>query len=128
MLAKSTRLQSRPHLDSNFFYFLKLISYWCIVVLVSAVQQSESAIYIPTSTFFRISFPVRSPQITEQRSLCDTVGSHQLSVSYIVGQFLKISFLLFSHLLPCSPISCSHASLLCRDWVRHQLSLGRPAQ
>ena len=30
-LAEGTRLQGRAHLDSNCSYFLKLISYWCIV-------------------------------------------------------------------------------------------------
>ena len=68
-LAESRRLQSRAHLDSNCFYFLKinfLLVYSCLtILLVSAVQQSESAIYIHISTIFRISFPVRSPQITE---------------------------------------------------------------
>ena len=114
MLAKSTRLQSRPHLDSNFFYFLKLISYWCIAVLVSAVQQSESAIYIPTSTFFRISFPVRSPQITEQRSLCDTVGSHQLSVSYMVVYICQSQSPNSSHpLLPAAAKSLQSCPTLC---------------
>ena len=35
------------------------------VVLVSAVQQSESAIYTHISPLFWISFPFRSPQIIE---------------------------------------------------------------
>ena len=54
------------------------------VVLVSAVQQSESAICIHISPLFWISFPFSSPQSTEQSSLCYIVGSHQLSVLYIV--------------------------------------------
>ena len=54
------------------------------VVLVSAVQPSESVIHIHISPLFWISFPFRSPQSTEQSSLCYAVGSHQLSILYIV--------------------------------------------
>ena len=52
------------------------------VVLISAVQQSESAIHIHISPLFWISSPFRSAQSTEQSSLCCTVGS-QFSISYI---------------------------------------------
>ena len=45
-------------------------------VLVSTVQQSESAVHIHISPLFWLSFPFRSPQSTEQSSLCYTVGSH----------------------------------------------------
>ena len=55
------------------------------VVLISTVQQSESAICIHISSLFWISFPFRSPQRTEQSSLCYTVGFHQLSILYIVS-------------------------------------------
>ena len=51
------------------------------VVLVSTVQQSESAICIHVPPLFWISFPFRSPQSTEQSSLCYT-GSHQLAILY----------------------------------------------
>ena len=34
--------------------------------------------------FFKISFLFRSPQSVEQSSLCHAVGSHQLSILYIV--------------------------------------------
>ena len=54
------------------------------VVLVSAVQHSESAICTHISSLFWISIPFRSPQSTEQSSLCYTAGSHQLSILYIV--------------------------------------------
>ena len=54
------------------------------VVLVSAVQQSASAVRIHISPLFWISFPFRSPQSIEQSSLCYTAGSHQISVLYIV--------------------------------------------
>ena len=36
------------------------------------------------SPLFQTSFPFRSPQSTEQSSLCYTIGSHQLSILYIV--------------------------------------------
>ena len=54
------------------------------VALVSAVQQSESVIHIHISTLFQILFPYRSLQSIEQSSLCYTIGSHQLSILYIV--------------------------------------------
>ena len=50
------------------------------VVLVSAVQQSESAILIHVSPLFWISFPFRSPQSTEQSSLCSAMGARWLSI------------------------------------------------
>ena len=48
------------------------------VVLVSAVQQSKSAIHIHISTLFQVPFPIRSLQSIEQSSLCYTVGSYYL--------------------------------------------------
>ena len=45
------------------------------VVLVSAVQQSESAISIHLSPLVWISFPFRSPQRTEYGSLSYMIGS-----------------------------------------------------
>ena len=50
-----------------FFFFLIFTEVWLLynVVLVSAVQQSESAIRIHISPLFWISFPFRSPQSTE---------------------------------------------------------------
>ena len=67
------------------FFFLICIGVQLIynVVLVSTVQQSESATRICISPLFCISFPFRSPQSTEQSFLCYTVGSHQLSILYI---------------------------------------------
>ena len=70
-----------------FFSFLKIfIGEQLIynVVLVSAVQQSESVIHIPISTLFQILFPYRSLQSIEQSSLCYTVGPYQSSILYIV--------------------------------------------
>ena len=46
------------------------------VVLVSTVQQSESAICIRISPLVWISFSFRSPQSIEESSLCYTVGPH----------------------------------------------------
>ena len=43
-----------------------------------------SYMYTYSLSFFWTSFPFRSPQSNEQSSLCSTVGSHQLSISYIV--------------------------------------------
>ena len=57
------------------------------VVLVSAVQQSESALCTHTSPHFWISFPFGSPQSSESSSLCYAVGSRQLPVLYI-SQFI----------------------------------------
>ena len=47
------------------------------VVLVSAIQQSESAICRHISPPFLIFFPFGSPRSVELSSLCYTVGSHQ---------------------------------------------------
>ena len=68
-------------IKKSFFIGVQLL---CNTVLVYTVQQSETAIRIHISPLFQISFPFRSPQNIEQRSLCYTVGSHQLSVLYIV--------------------------------------------
>ena len=64
--------------NGSFFLFFKLI-FWSIllynVVLVSIVQQSESAIHMQKPRHFWFSFPYRSSQSTEQFSmLC--LGSH----------------------------------------------------
>ena len=55
------------------------------VMLVSTIQQNESAIHIHISPCFKISFPFRSLQKIEQNSLCCTTGSQQLSILYTVG-------------------------------------------
>ena len=61
------------------------------MLLVSAVQQSESAVCIHISPLFWISFPFRSPQSIEQSSLSYTVSSHQLNCCalFIICQFSK---------------------------------------
>ena len=70
-----------------YFIYLFLIGVELLynVVLVSAVQQSESAICILISPLSGISFPFRSSWSTEKSSLCYTAGSHQLSILYIVA-------------------------------------------
>ena len=60
------------------------------VVLVSAVQQSESIIHIHISTLFQILFPYISLHSIEQSSLCYTVRSYQLSILYIVVLYMSI--------------------------------------
>ena len=56
------------------FFILKL-EYNCFtVLLVSAVQQSESAMCI------HVSHPSKSSQSTELSSLCNTAASHSLSI------------------------------------------------
>ena len=73
---------------TELFIYLFLIFYWSLllynVVLVSAVEHSDSAKHIHTPPLFWISFPFRSPQSTEQNSLCRTVDSCWLSLKYIV--------------------------------------------
>ena len=54
------------------------------VLLFSAMQQSESVILTHIRPPFWIPFPFRSPLRIEQNSLCSTLGSHQLSILYIV--------------------------------------------
>ena len=55
------------------------------VILVSTAQQSNSAVGIHISPLFWISFPFRSPQSTEQSSLCCTIGFHQFSILCILS-------------------------------------------
>ena len=70
----------------SFFFFLLFIGVQLIynVVLVSGVEQSESAIHIHISSLFQMLFPYQSLQSIEQSSLCSTVGPSQLSILYIV--------------------------------------------
>ena len=71
-------------------------------VSVSAVQKSESAIYIRISSAFLDFPPFRLPQSTEQSPLCYTVGSLQLSVLYIAVYICQSQSPNSSH--PLSPI------------------------
>ena len=58
-------------------------------MLVSTVQQNESAVCIHISPLFWISFPFRPPQSTEQSSLCYSIGSYELAILYVVPMFLN---------------------------------------
>ena len=79
-------LKSTLSIPTKFCFFLIIgVQLLYNVVLVSTVQQSESAIHIHISPLFWISFPFRSLQSIQQSSLCYTVGSHQLSILYIVS-------------------------------------------
>ena len=53
----------------------------CQFLLYSKVNQPYVYMYFPLPW---ISFPFRSPQSIKQSSFCYTVGSHQLSILYIV--------------------------------------------
>ena len=66
-------------------------------VLVSAVRQRESAVSIHMSLLFRISFPFKSPQITEQSPLCCRICFHQLCRSRFESSF---------YLLILSQVNC----------------------
>ena len=88
LFISTTRSSEYEHKSlKNFFIEVQFLYN---VVLVSAVQQSESAICLPKSPLFRISFPFRPLralqviQSIEQCSLCSTVHSLQLSILYIV--------------------------------------------
>ena len=59
-------------------------------MLISAIQQSESAICIHTSPLPWFSFPFSSPQNIEQRSSCCTIRP-QLSILYIVCIYASLS-------------------------------------
>ena len=54
------------------------------VMLVSTIQQNESAIHIHISSPFWTDFPFRSSQCIKQSSLCYMAASYQLSVSHMV--------------------------------------------
>jgi len=60
----------------NFFLNWFLLEYSCLtLLLVSTVQQSESAIHIHTSASFWTFFVFRSPQSIRDSSLCYTLCS-----------------------------------------------------
>ena len=87
------------------------------VVLVSTVQQSESATHIHISTHFWISFQFRSPQSIQQSAL----SVQQVLISY----FYTYAKSLQSCLTLCDPMDCSlpgssvHGILQARilEWV-----------
>ena len=71
-----------------FFLLHFLLECNCFTVLlvsaISAIYQSESTILICITPLPWISFPSRSTQSTEWRSLSSTMGSHYLSILYVV--------------------------------------------
>ena len=70
------KLQNKP---MDLFFLLELIY---SVVLVSAVQKSDSVIRIHVSILFQILFPFRLLQSIEQSFLCYTVGPCWLSILF----------------------------------------------
>ena len=100
------------------------------VVLISTVQQSESAVLIPVSPLFWISFPFGSLQSVEESSLCYT----QVLISYLFytqhQQCVYVSPKLPTHLSPlpspwdscvcmcvCVPSCFSRARLFATLWT-----------
>ena len=86
------------------------------------VQHSKLAMHIQTSTLFKILFPQRSLQSTEQSSLCYTVGSYQLSILYIVlgicqSQSPNLSLSQLSSLVIISLFSTSANLFLFNKWI-----------
>ena len=70
-------------LHVHLFTYIGIQLYY-IVLLVSAIEQSESAVCIHVSSLFWLSFPFSSPQSAEQSPMCCAVGSHMLSILYTV--------------------------------------------
>ena len=64
-------------------------SCFTIIVLVSVVQQNESAPHTHVSPPFWISFPFRSPWSAEEGSLCCAGGSHHLPVLHVVADMCQ---------------------------------------
>ena len=73
----------------SLLFFLIGVELLSRVVLASAHQQGESAGQAHISPLFWISFPLRSPQSTEQSSLCCAGGPHQLPILCIVSTVYK---------------------------------------
>ena len=61
-------------------------------MLVSGVQQSDSVIHTQVSILFQVLFPFRLLQITEQSSLCYTIGPCWLSILNIAVCTWKESY------------------------------------
>ena len=92
-------------------------------MLVSTVQQSESAVSIHIAPLFWISFPSKPPQSIEQGSLCCAVASHLLSILY------TCVWKLFRHVqvMHCSPPDPSAHGILqtiILEWVDVLFSMG----
>ena len=61
-------------------------------MLVSGIQQSDSVIHTQVSILFQVLFPFRLLQITEQSSLCYTIGPCWLSILNIAVCTRKESY------------------------------------
>ena len=75
-LRTDTHLHGKPK-PSSFFFFSSFIDVQLIddVVIISAVQQSDSDVYTHPSILFQILFPCRLSRNIAQRCLCWTAGS-----------------------------------------------------
>ena len=58
---------------------------FCKNVLVSAVQESDSVIYIHKCILFQVIFHYQLLRDTEYSSICYAVGLYCLSILYMVG-------------------------------------------
>ena len=72
-----------------FSFFIKCLFYTGIyliynIVLVSAVQKSDSVIHMDISIPSQVLFLCGSLENIEQSSLCYTIGSYRLSMLYLV--------------------------------------------
>ena len=72
------------------------------VVLVSAAQQSESAICTHMSTLFWISFPFRSPPNAEESSRCCPVCSYSSCILYTAMYICQSHSSISSSVVPFS--------------------------
>ena len=105
-------VRNRNYFLSFFFFGVQLL----YNVLVSAVEQNESAIHIHTVPLLGICLPFSSSQSTEWSSLCHTVVSYWLSVLYI-AVYVYVNLYLPIHPAP------SLLSLMFKNWFSMSVSL-----
>ena len=79
---KNQELGHGKGISCHFFYWNIVALQGCIIFCHTGKGISHRYTYIP---LFWISFSFRSPSSIKQSSLCYTVGSHQLSILYIVS-------------------------------------------
>ena len=85
---------------------------YLIIYFIPALFFNYSATCLPISPLFWISFPFRSLQRIEQRSLCNVIGTHYL----IISHFLFYTCIVLQLL--------SHVRLFATPWTSaHQASL-----
>ena len=126
------KLLPRQNTYPYLYFFLIFIVVQLVynVVLVSAVQQSESATQIHVHPPFLISFLFMSLQSTEQSSVCYTTASNQMSILYIVTIHSVYMSISISQIIPtplCSPLvsTCLFSMsvslfLLCKEYHLYQ--------